>query len=190
MVGRNSAFGLLIGAVVGTFSLIPDHGLAQDPLATACSYLSSESPLDELTRCAEQGLAGAQFSLGFKYDGGDGIPEDKAEAVRWYRQAGEQGYPAAQFILGLMYANGDGVPEDDAEAVRWFRLVGEQGDAAPQFILGTIYANGDGVPKDNEAAMAWFKLAAKLGHSGAQRIMNISVPWWKPWKLYGWWRFW
>ena len=33
---------------------------------------------------AEQGHAAAQFSLGNMYDEGEGVPEDAAEAVRWY----------------------------------------------------------------------------------------------------------
>ena len=64
------------------------------------------------------------------YDNGNGVPEDDAEAVRWYRLAAEQRLAAAQFNLGLMYEHGNGVREDDAEAVRWYRLAAEQGHAA------------------------------------------------------------
>ena len=45
------------------------------------------------------------------YANGEGVPEDDAEAVRWYRLAAEQGYAMAQSFLGAMYANGEGVPE-------------------------------------------------------------------------------
>ena len=50
------------------------------------------------------------------------MPEDDAEAVRWYRLAADQGHAGAQHRLGWMcpsHDNGRGVPEDDAEAVRW-----------------------------------------------------------------------
>ncbi len=40
------------------------------------------------------------------------MPEDAAEAVRWYRLAADQGYAAAQYNLGIMYASGLGVPLD------------------------------------------------------------------------------
>ena len=36
----------------------------------------------------------------------EGVPEDDAEAVRWYRKAAEQGDVVAQFKLGVMFANG------------------------------------------------------------------------------------
>ena len=63
----------------------------------------------ELRVRAEQGDAPAQFMLGRMYANGDGVPQDAAEAVRWYRLAAEQGLAEAQFNLGVMYANGQGV---------------------------------------------------------------------------------
>ena len=36
-------------------------------------------------RLADQGDALAQFSLGFMYDNGRGVPQDYAEAVKWYQ---------------------------------------------------------------------------------------------------------
>ena len=64
---------------------------------------------------------------GWMYATGRGVPQDDAEAVRWYRLAAEQGDAYAQYNLGLMYRKGEGVPQDDAEAVRWYRLAAEQG---------------------------------------------------------------
>ena len=34
---------------------------------------------------AEQGIARAEFNLGLMYATGEGVPQDDAEAVRWYR---------------------------------------------------------------------------------------------------------
>ena len=51
----------------------------------------------EATRhAAEQGDADAQFNLGFAYATGEGVPQDDAEAVRWFRLAAEQGNALAQ----------------------------------------------------------------------------------------------
>ena len=63
------------------------------------------------------------------YNNRRGVPQDDAEAVKWYRLAAEQGYAEAQSNLGVMYNNGRGVPQDDAEAVKWYRLAAEQGYA-------------------------------------------------------------
>ena len=72
---------------------------------------------------------------GFRYATGQGVPQDRAEAARWYRKAAEQGDADAQFNLGLMYHNGQGVPQDHAEAARWSRKAAEQRDAEAQNIL-------------------------------------------------------
>ena len=40
---------------------------------------------------AQAGDASAQNSLGELYDKGQGMPQDQAEAVEWYRKAAEQG---------------------------------------------------------------------------------------------------
>ena len=95
-------------------TLIAPWVLGQDP-----------DRLAEIRRRAEQGDAAAQFDLALMYANGDGLSEDAAEAVRWYRQAAEQGFAEAQFYVGVMYDKGEGVPENDAEAVKWYRLAAE-----------------------------------------------------------------
>ena len=97
------------------------------------------------------------------YDG-EGVPEDDAEAARWFRLAADQGLAGAQYDnLGNMYADGRGVPEDDAEAARWFRLAADQGLAGAQLNLGVMYANGEGVLQDNVTAHMWFNIAGANG---------------------------
>ena len=55
------------------------------------------------------------------------MPEDDAEAVRWFRLGAEQGNALAQFNLGLMYTKGEGVPEDDVTAYAWLNIAAAQG---------------------------------------------------------------
>ena len=57
---------------------------------------------------------------------GDGLPQDAAEAVKWYRKAADQGYAKAQYNLGVCYTQGTGGPQDSAEAVKWYRNAAEQ----------------------------------------------------------------
>ena len=56
-------------------------------------------------QAADQGLAEAQFNLGWMYYKGRGVRQDYAEAVRWYRQAAAQGHASAQTLLGIMHEN-------------------------------------------------------------------------------------
>jgi TPR repeat protein len=62
------------------------------------------------------------------YDNGEGVPQNDAEAMKWYRKAADQGIAPAQYNLGLMYANGRGVPQNDAEAYVWSSLAATSGD--------------------------------------------------------------
>jgi len=67
MVSRDGAFGILMSAAVGTLFFVPAHGSAQDALSVLCADVYSRSPLEDLTRCVEQGHARAQSALGLKY---------------------------------------------------------------------------------------------------------------------------
>ena len=66
--------------------------------------LQAQTPeIDALRARAEEGVASAQFSLGFRYNTGQGVPQDYVEAARWYRLAADQGYASAQANLGGIY---------------------------------------------------------------------------------------
>ena len=99
----------------------------------AVRVLSAQDNLDAVRQAAEQGDATAQFNLGVMYAKGEGVLQDDAAAVRWYRLAAEQGHAEAQGTLGAMYAIGRGVPQDDETAHVWLnvaasRSTGEQRD--------------------------------------------------------------
>ncbi len=51
----------------------------------------------------------AQSDLGLMHFGGQGVPVDEVEAVKWFRKAAEQGDAKAQYRLGIMYDEGNEV---------------------------------------------------------------------------------
>jgi len=124
--------GLLVLMLLVLVLLAPPKASAQNYGTVPCGDLYSRSPLEDLTRCAEQGRAAAEFALGLKYASGAGVPKDDVEAVRWYRLSAEQGYAEAQWLLGTMYAEGRGVPESDVVAYMWFDVSGAQGHISAQ----------------------------------------------------------
>ena len=137
---------------------------------------AAASEFDEMKALADQGIAYAQNNLGFMYDNGEGVPENDAEAVKWFRKAAEQGYAAAQFNLGIMYDNGEGVPENDAEAVKWYRKAADQGLANAQLNLGVMYDNGEGVPENNIRAYVWWSMAKTQGDADAATNIDKLKP--------------
>ena len=54
----------------------------------------------EWRELADQGLPKAQSALGLMYQDGQGVAQDDAEAVKWFRLAAEQGDADAQSNLG------------------------------------------------------------------------------------------
>ena len=127
---------------------------------------SSAADLSALIEKANQGDAEAQTALAEKYQKGEGVPKNDAEAAKWYRKAAEQGNPDAQVNLGLMQANGEGGPRNYGEAVEWYRKAAEQGNEKAQHGMGVMYHNGFGVERNDAEAMEWFRKAAKQGYYG------------------------
>jgi hypothetical protein len=109
------------------------------------------------------------------YKDGQGVPQDYAEAAKWYHLAAEQGDADAQNNLGTMYDTGEGVPQDYAEAAKWYRLAAEQGDADAQLNLGTIYALGHGIPQNFIRAHMWFNIAAIKGKADGVKGRNAAA---------------
>ena len=135
--------------------------------------LQGDALIAAFLQLAEQGDANAQLLLGSLYDTGQqGVPEDDAEAVRWYRLAAEQGLAEAQVNLGVMYDNGEGVPEDKAEAARWYRLAAEQGHPRGQLNTALQHITGEGAPVDHVQAYAWLVAAAANGDPDAADIRD------------------
>lgn len=129
--------------------------------------------IEWLRQQAQVGNTEAQNELGYRYEMGEGLDVDYAEAARWYRVAADQGDAAAQSNLGRLCLTGEGVPRDVREAVRWYRMAAEQGDVQSQVNLGITYMQGDGVSKDAHESARWFRAAAEQGDAQAQWNMGV-----------------
>ncbi|MBC22974.1 MAG: hypothetical protein CMJ32_03540 [Phycisphaerae bacterium] len=135
-----------------------------------------ESEVDHVTRLAEAGIASFQVRLGWLHRDGQGVPQDDAMAVHWFRKATEQGDADAQDHLGWMYKSGRGVPMDDAEAITLFRRSAQQGHAQGMYNLGMMILEGRGTSSaDPIEATAWFILASEHGgHNGSRQLRAMK----------------
>jgi clan AA aspartic protease (TIGR02281 family) len=117
--------------------------------ATLCSAMAS------------QGDAIAQRILGYLYDVGQSVPQNDAQAARWYMRASNQGDSGAQCNLAGLYSDGRGVEQDYAKAAFWARkgVAGINGIGCA-YVLGTLYRDGTGVEQDYAKARSWFERAA------------------------------
>src|ERR1051326_8885733 len=85
-------------------------------------------------KAAAQGLARAQFNLGFFYvtggwqhSGFSNNPSNLTQAVKWFRESADQGLAMGQMWVGLCYSKGKGVATNLTEAAGWFRRAADQG---------------------------------------------------------------
>jgi len=94
---------------------------------------------------------------------GDGVPQDFAEAARYYQRAAESGYAPAQHQLGVAYAKGWGVVQNHQEAVLWYERAAGQGLPEAQHDLAVRYVLGLGTTKDIAKGVEWYRKAAAQG---------------------------
>ena len=96
------------------------HGGALSPATAAdfdkglAAYKAGDyqTALAEWRPLAEAGDVNAQTMLGLVYAEGKGVPQEHAEAAKWFRRAATRGHAEAQFALGVLYGLGKGVPQD------------------------------------------------------------------------------
>jgi TPR repeat protein len=152
-----------------------EHVEAQYNLALYLSRRDYKESEQLFIRAANQGHAGAQFSLGTWYADGIGIAKDDAKAVHYLKLAVEQGYVTAQRELGSMYQRGVCVEKSDEEAERLYRFAAAQGDPDAQNFLGVMLLRKPHInqPLLDEAADLFRKAAKKYGEPADLNLFHM-----------------
>lgn len=90
-----------------------------------CRAAGSAAIMEKCSTFLKKGAAlgdpAAQMNLGYLYDQGLGVAQNRSEAARWYRLAADQGEPRAQYSLADLYLRGEGVQHDESAAFAWFQ---------------------------------------------------------------------
>jgi hypothetical protein len=120
---------------------------------------------ETLWEAANKGDAEAVRTIGYMYDSGKGVPQNRAEALRWFRMAASKGDDWSMNKIGSMYDQGLGVSENQAEALRWRLMAADKGNALAMAMLGLMYSSGLGVPQNNEEGYFWSSLSASVALS-------------------------
>ena len=134
--------------------------------------------LDVFSAMEAAGSVQALGLLGDMYRAGDGVAQDPAKALDYYRRAADKGYDYGHFRLALAYQNGTGVETDMAAAAEHFRSCAElkgrkEGLCARG--LANSYEYGRGVPKDETLAYQWYLRGAELGEAVSQRKVGYFM---------------
>lgn len=125
---------------------------------------------------AEAGHAQAQTRLALLYLHGLGVPEDDAQAQRWFERAARSGQVDAQFHLANMLAFGQARVAEGEDAARqaaqWYFEAARQGHADAQYALGVLFLTGSGVVASAAEARKWIQRAADQGHADAKAYLR------------------
>jgi putative methionine-R-sulfoxide reductase with GAF domain len=108
------------------------------PLSPPAPTVVAIGGVEGMRKLAEQGDATAQSSMGVRYAAGEDVPQDYAEAVRWFSLAAEQGHAKSQGILGAYYWAGRGVSQDLVKAYFWSVLAQTGGDEASKYRVSAL----------------------------------------------------
>jgi TPR repeat protein len=73
------------------------------------------------TPLAEAGDPNMQVLVGSIYDYGQGVPQDDAEAVKWYEMAANKGSAKAQYQTGAVYARSPQI-KDPVQGYKWLTI--------------------------------------------------------------------
>jgi putative methionine-R-sulfoxide reductase with GAF domain len=82
----------------------------------------------DLKKAAMAGDPAAQYSLGMRYESGDGIGEDDQEALRWFLKAAQNGDVRAPARIATCFLEGKGAARDYSKAYFWGLLAQAAGD--------------------------------------------------------------
>lgn len=123
----------------------------------------SQKEIAQLRQRAEKGYVRQQVELAAAYMTGRGVPQDFAEAARWYRKAALAGDSEAENQMGYFCQYGIGVPVDLQRAFHWYQLASASGSLQAKVNLGVSYLHGMSVHRNPSTAGQLFREAAEKG---------------------------
>lgn len=115
---------------------------------------------------AEAGNVTSMRLLAGMLDRGNGVPEDPAQALTWYRRAAPND-AEAKFQLSRMLDIGRGAPRDGPGALTALRDAAAMGHQQATLTLAFRLENGANVGRDYQEAAIWYSRAAERGDVGS-----------------------
>lgn len=134
------------------------------PPSTSCASLVRGANWSEAaaacTAAAEGGDVTAMRLLAGMYDRGNGVSQDPAQAVSWYRRAAPND-AESQFQLSRLYEIGRGTPRDPQANITALREAAAKGHLQAILTLASRLEGGAGMNRDYNEAALWYQRAAE-----------------------------
>jgi TPR repeat protein len=173
--GRRAAAAVICALL--TFASLPSAPAAERDsapvLLSRTAGGASWSSVAELKDAAEKGNPKAQAYLGEIMLRGEGVPQNRRQAIELLDKAARAGEGSAAFRLAMVLDDGDEVEQDRPRAFGYFRAAAAGGVTEAFHNIGAAYAGGRGVKPSPTEALAWFILARKRGaESEAENLLR------------------
>jgi TPR repeat protein len=169
-----------LGALYETGQGVPlDKAEASRWYRLAAEQGNSQARINMYRVDSERGSADAMFHLGYAYDTGSGVYQNKTTAIQWYEQAANRGHAPAQNNLGSLYYNryygGDKTLKLLIDAAKWYRTSAELGLMQAQYNLAVMLHYGQGMLENRVEAVKWYSLATEQGHTESEAALKALL---------------
>ena len=158
---------LVLGLSVLTAFAVPPARADFQKGVTAYTAGDFETAATEWRATAETGDVAAMRNLAHLYRWGKGVPQDLAEARKWYERSATYGLDRSMVNLAVMLLEGDGGPVDVEGAVDWLEKASEAGNPDAMVRLAILMEQGIGTDRDPAEARRLLTKAAALGNEDA-----------------------
>ena len=138
----------------------------------------------------------AANSLGHMYYSGSDVPQNFAEALKWYNEAVKKVNAEAFYKIGEMYEEGEGVPKDVNEAIRRYKLTAERGldaiktlrdgrerEKAAEASAASAKASGESIDASESGATIVESNPISISNASAKVIETNRTYWKWSWKV-------
>ena len=128
-------------------------------------------------RAAERGSVApmAKVRLAALLLDGQGVQQDRSEALNLCRSAAQDGYAQGQFCVGYIYQQGLGLAKDPKEASKWYQQAANRVHAQSALRLADMNINGEGVDIDRAEAYCLFVAAYRGGATSAKAQTQLLL---------------
>jgi len=123
---------LVIATLIFFMTAVPVYANDFEEGLNAIHETNYEKALEKLMPLAETGHPAAQYNIGVMHEWGNGMPQNNANALKWYKRSAERFHKDAQNNLGALYSKGEGTEQNFLEALKWFIISAENGSEAGQ----------------------------------------------------------
>jgi TPR repeat protein len=122
-----------------------------------------EDLIADLKRKSDAGNDLAQLELGQRFERGDGVKKDMAQAFALFEKSAQHNHPASLTKLALCYLQGKGASADHVKAYNLVTKAAENDFPMALGILGDLYQQGLGTQQDMKKGFAMYKRGSELG---------------------------